>query len=65
MKGNSFVASVEFKNDKSVIYLGYKCTSFNFVIPVFGSESVVPVLMGGIAFCWAYFNRRKPKFKQI
>ena len=65
MKGNSFIASVEYKNEKSVVYLGYKCTSFNLVIPVFGSDSVLLTLAGAAAFVWAYFNRPKPQFEKI
>ena len=62
MKGNSFVASVEYKNDKSVIYLGYKCSSFNLILPIFGSDSPYLALAGAAAFVWAYWNRPKPKF---
>lgn len=59
IKKDSFVASVEYRENKSIIYLGYKCPSFNFIFPVFGIESPVPILVALGLYVYGYFHRQK------
>lgn len=57
-KNGSFVGSIEYEKNHSVVYVGYKCPSFNFIFPIFATDNLLPVFLAGAAFVFSYFSKK-------
>ena len=60
------VVSSEYVDRTSVVYLGFKNYNFNFIVPVFITDSPIPIIFGAACFGLAYLYRKsRPKYKKL
>ena len=51
--------SIEYKNKASILSLGYKNPTLNFVLPVLLVDSPVPAIVSGVLYLLGYLFRKK------
>jgi hypothetical protein len=57
----NFLLSMEYKNSASILSLGYKNPTLNFVLPVLLVDSPVPAIVSGVLYVLGYLFRKKTK----
>ena len=56
-----FQLSCEYKNNSSIIYIGYKNPTLNLVVPVCVIDNPIPIIISAVTYIFGYLSRNKNK----